>query len=98
MKFFWLVVLAGLSPVMQVLADTPGRIIQVPDGLGGTLSIDTGAPRTDVTVDGVAVINGEVFVDGEKTPRGKKTVVSKKTGKIYRIDWGKNGNVSVSEQ
>lgn len=63
-----------------------------------TVSINAGPIGTDVEMEGFAIINGEVFVDGEKVPRGKKTVVSKKSGKTYRIDWGKNGNVSVTEQ
>ena len=48
-------------------------------------------------MEGVAVINDDVFIDGEKVPRGKTRYTSKKTGKSYRIQWGKNGNVSVEQ-
>jgi len=48
-------------------------------------------------MEGVAVINDDVFIDGEKIQRGKTSYTSKKTGKSYRIQWGKNGNVSVEQ-
>lgn len=52
---------------------------------------------SDVEMEGVAVINGDVYIDGQKIPRGTKTYKSKKTGKSYRIQWGKGDNVSVEE-
>lgn len=53
---------------------------------------------SDVEMEGIAVINGQVFVDGVKVPKGTTSYRSKKTGKVYQIRWGKNGNVEVNEK
>lgn len=92
--------------VAQVSVDVPGASVRVGKGNSGTAvrigpgstaSNSAGAIDADVEIEGVAVINGEVFIDGEKIPRGKTKYTSKKTGKSYRIQWGKNGNVSVEQ-
>jgi len=66
-------------------------------GPGSTASNSSGTVDADVEMEGVAVINDDVFIDGEKIQRGKTSYTSKKTGKSYRIQWGKNGNVSVEQ-
>lgn len=66
-------------------------------GAGGKATNTAGSIAADVQMEGVAVINDDVFIDGEKIPRGKTKHTSKKSGKSYRIEWGKNGNVSVEE-
>jgi hypothetical protein len=90
----------------QVSVDVPGASVKVGKGKGGaavsigpgsTASNTAGAIDADVEMEGVAVINGDVFIDGEKIPRGKTKYSSKKTGKSYRIQWGKDGNVSVEQ-
>jgi hypothetical protein len=101
--------LAGLSGVVvgQVVVDVPGVSVNVGKGKAGNTAISVGPGSTannssgsidaDVQMEGVAVINDDVFIDGEKIPRGKTKHTSKKTGKTYRIQWGKNGNVSVEQ-
>lgn len=66
-------------------------------GPGSTASNSSGTIDADVEMEGVAVINDDVFIDGEKIQRGKTSHTSKKSGKSYRIQWGKNGNVSVEQ-
>lgn len=90
----------------QVAVDVPGVSVKVKKGSGNT-SVSVGPDSTasnsagsidaDVEMEGVAVINDDVFIDGEKIQRGKSRHTSKKTGKSYRIQWGKNGNVSVEQ-
>lgn len=71
--------------------------VDVDDSVAGAAN-ESGIIGSDVEIDGVAVINGEVFIDGEKVQRGKTSYTSKKSGKSYRIQWGKNGNVSVEQK
>lgn len=78
-------------------ADAAGNGVRVQSG-GNEVIVNAGSVASDVEMEGVAVINGEVFIDGNKVSRGKTLYTSKKTGKTYRIDWGKDGNVSVSEK
>ncbi|MBP9219055.1 MAG: hypothetical protein KBD39_04140 [Sterolibacterium sp.] len=59
---------------------------------------ESGVIEEDVEIEGITVINGEVRIDGVPVSRGTKKYRSAKTGKTYRIKWGKDGNVSVSEQ
>lgn len=92
--------------VGQITVDVPGTSVKIQKGNGGAAvsvgsgskaSNSAGAIDADVEMEGVAVINDDVFIDGEKIPRGKTRYTSKKTGKSYRIQWGKNGNVSVEQ-
>lgn len=57
-----------------------------------------GTIDSSVQVQGISVINGEVFVDGEKVPKGQKLYKSPKSGLVYEIKWGNNGNVSVRQK
>lgn len=100
-----LIAVSGVA-VGQVSVDVPGTSVKIKKGNGGTAvsvgpgskaSNSAGAIDADVEMEGVAVINEDVFIDGEKIPRGKTRYTSKKTGKSYRIQWGKNGNVSVEQ-
>jgi len=59
---------------------------------------DSGQVGTDVEMTGSAVINGSVWIDGVKIHKPQSVYTSKKSGKTYRIHWGKNGNVSVTEE
>ena len=90
----------------QVTVDVPGVGVMVQQGNGrtavsvgpgSTASNSSGSIGADVEMEGVAVINDDVFIDGEKIPRGKTRYTSKKSGKSYRIQWGKDGNVSVEQ-
>lgn len=86
-------------PVMaQVSVDLSGVGVKVQTGKGNTAVNTSGTIDSDVQMDGVAVINGEVFVDGEKVPRGKSPYTSKKSGRTYNIKWGKDGTVAVQEK
>jgi len=82
----------------QVSVDVSGYGVRVQSGTGTEVNVNSGSIGPDVQMEGVAVINGEVFIDGEKVPKGKSVYTSKKTKKTYLIQWGKNGNVSVSEK
>lgn len=62
------------------------------------VSVDSDGISGDVEIEGVTIINGKVFIDGVRVPKGTREVKSVKTGKTYRIDWGKNDNVSVTEK
>lgn len=101
---FGLLAAASGLALGQVTVDVPGASVKVGKGKaavsvgsGSTASNSSGSIDTDVEMEGVAVINDDVFIDGEKVPRGKTRYTSKKTGKSYRIQWGKNGNVSVEQ-
>lgn len=50
-----------------------------------------------VDVQGITIINGKLWIDNDPVPQGKKTHTSSKTGKIYKIEWGKDNNIAVSE-
>lgn len=100
--------LLGVSGIAfgQVAVDVPGASVKLKKGSGNTaISIGPGSTASnssgsidaEVEMEGVAVINDDVFIDGEKIQRGKTRHTSKKTGKSYRIQWGKNGNVSVEQ-
>ncbi|OIP12586.1 MAG: hypothetical protein AUK53_07430 [Betaproteobacteria bacterium CG2_30_59_46] len=82
--------------VAQVSVDVSGYGVRVQSGAG--VDVNSGSIGSDVQMEGVAVINGDVFIDGEKIPKGKSVYTSKKTKKTYLIHWGKDGNVSVSEK
>lgn len=97
---------ASSVAVGQVSVDVPGASVKVKKGSGGTevnigsgntSSNSSGSIDADVQMEGIAVINDDVFIDGEKLQRGKTRHTSKKTGKSYRIQWGKNGNISVEQ-
>lgn len=88
---------AGVATA-QVSVDVSGYGVRVQSGAGTEVNVNSGSIGSDVQMEGVAVINGEVFIDGEKIPKGKSVHTSKKTKKTYLIHWGKNGNVSVSEK
>lgn len=103
---FSLLVAATGFAVAQVTVDVPGASVRINKGTGNaavsvgpgsSASNSSGSVDADVEMEGVAVINDDVFIDGEKIPRGKTRYTSKKTGKSYRIKWGKNGNVSVEQ-
>lgn len=88
-----------LSPASaQVAVDVSSQGVKVQTGNGNSAKIVSGTVAPDVQMEGVAIINDEVFIDGERVPKGKTSYTAKKTGKSYRIQWGKDGNVSVSEK
>lgn len=95
MLSFWLLMNPALA---QVVVDASKHGVKVQAASDGSVQVDSGSIAPDVQMEGVAVINGEVFIDGEQVPKGKTSYTAKKTGKSYRIQWGKNGNVSVSEK
>ena len=86
------------TALAQVSVDLSGYGVKVQTGKGASVSNTTGSIESDVQMEGVAVINGEVFVDGEKVPRGKSPYTSRKSGKTYNIKWGKDGTVAVQEK
>ncbi len=81
----------------QVSVDVSGYGVRIQKG-NNDVGTSSNSVAPDVEMEGVAVINGEVFIDGKKVPKGKTLYTSKKSGKTYRITWGKDGNVSVEEK
>ena len=59
-----------------------------------------GASRIDADADivGVTVINDEVYIDGDRVPTGVTSFKGRKSGTSYRIQWGRDGNISVTEK
>ena len=95
-----LILIAGVAQA-QVAVDIPGMGVKVQTGSGKGSSVavnSAGTVDSDVQMEGVAVINGDVFIDGEKIPHGKTSHKAKKSGKTYLIKWGKDGNVAVQEK
>lgn len=72
--------------------------VEVLDSVGNKVWTESGVVDTDVEMTGVAVINGAVWIDGVKIRKPQSVYTSKKNGKTYRIQWGKNDNVSVTEE
>lgn len=95
-RFLLLLSLLAVPALAQVSVDVSGHGVRVQSG--SDVSVNSGGVAPDVQMVGVAVINGEVFIDGDKVPKGKTLYTSKKSGKTYRITWGKDGNVSVAEK
>ncbi|OGQ88202.1 MAG: hypothetical protein A2512_02560 [Deltaproteobacteria bacterium RIFOXYD12_FULL_56_24] len=96
------VMLAGTAVTFaQVQVETGAYRVRVnPGGAVEVNALPGSQPAIgkDVQVAGVTVINGNLFIDGEKVPKGRTSYTSKKTGKSYKVDWGRDGNVSVAEQ
>jgi hypothetical protein len=82
----------------QVKVDVSAGGVTVQAGTGSVAVNEVGTLGPDVQMDGVAVINGRVYIDGAQVPKGKTTFKSPKSGKTYRIQWGKDGNVAVQEE
>ena len=82
----------------QVSVNVSAGGVTVTTGAGSVATNEAGTLGPDVQIDGVAVINGQVTIDGIKVPKGQTTFKSPRSGKSYRIQWGKDGNVSVEEK
>jgi len=82
----------------QVAVDVSKYGVKIQSADDTAAQLNSGRIAPDVQMEGVAVINGDVFIDGEQVPRGKTSFTAKRSGKTYNIQWGKNGNVSVSEK
>lgn len=52
---------------------------------------------TNAEITGITIINGKLWIDGRSIPYGARTFKSTATGKTYNIEWGPQGNISVSE-
>ena len=106
MKIFWIttctIFLFAGTAGSQVSVDVSDYGVHIQQG--GNVKVQTKANNSggiigsDVQIEGEAIINGDVFIDGEKIPKGKKIYTSKKTKKTYLLQWGENGNISVSEK
>jgi hypothetical protein len=90
---------SGVSAQVAVDLSTYGMKVQTGQGNGSSVAVNSaGTIDSNVQMEGVAVINGDVFIDGEKVPKGKNLYKSRKSGKTYEIKWGGNGNVAVREK
>lgn len=70
----------------------------ISDSADSKAGADSAVIGADVEITGVTVINGSVWIDGVKIHKPQSVYTSKKSGKTYRIHWGKDGNVSVAEE
>lgn len=85
----------------QVSVELPGLAISVKTDTSTKVGGSTGnvsSVASDVEMEGVAVINGDVYIDGEKIPANVAKHKSKKNGKTYLIKRDSHGNVSVTEK
>ena len=80
----------------QVSATAGGNHVKIDSD--NDASNESGVISGDVEIEGVAILNDKVYIDGVRVPRGVREVTSKKSGKTYRIVWGKNGNITVTEK
>lgn len=97
--FLILALLAPLGGWGQVAVEVSGEGVKVQaGGKRNVVANRTGAVDSDVQMEGVATINGAVFIDGEEVPRGKTMFTGKKSGRVYLIKWGRDGNVAVQEK
>ena len=98
------IMLAGVvGSVLSAQAAEPAAKSAPPKGVSinigkNVVKNESGVIDENADIEGIVIINGEVNIDGVKVPRGVKKFHSPKTGKNYRIDWGKGDDVSVSEQ
>lgn len=94
-----LALLVPLGAQAQVSVDLSAAGVRVKTGSGQNQAGNTaGLIESDVEMEGVAVINGDVFIDGEKVPPRVTTVTGKKSGKTYVIKRGRDGDVTVHEK
>ncbi len=64
---------------------------------GSVASNQTGIIDASAEIEGVTIINDSVYIDGEKVPNNVTRFKGHKSGLIYSIKWGKNGNISVTQ-
>lgn len=91
----------SLLACAQVAVDLSayGVKLKTGDKSGSNVAVNSaGSIDSSVEMEGVAVINGDVFVDGDKVPKGVTSYKSRKSGVVYEIKWGKNGNVAIREK
>lgn len=89
------VIFMGLATT-SVMAETKDRTAKKPSA--NEVRNVAGEVDEDAQIEGILVINGTVNIDGVKIPKGQKKYRSPKSGKNYLIEWGRDDNVSVTEQ
>jgi len=98
------VVLVAALVLAQVSMDMPGVSVKTGPGSstsasGNTVANEKGVIGPDAEVEGIVIINGKLSIDGVSIDKGVTEYVSKKTKKVYRIQWGKKGElVDVTEK
>jgi hypothetical protein len=102
LRLFWMFSMGSLfiavPAVAQVSVSVPGYSVQV-DSTSGKAAVDgTNGIDSDVQIEGITIINDKLFIDGVEVRRGKTVYTSPKSKKTYKIQWGKNGNISVAEK
>ena len=97
--------MTSVGVMAHISVNIPGVNVKTgKDGVSVSMggSNDTGSTAgsidPDADIEGVSVINDEVWIDGEKVPKGKTRYTGKKSGVKYKISWGKNGNIAVSQE
>lgn len=91
------VIFMGLATTsVSVMAETKDRTAKKPSA--NEVRNVAGEVDEDAQIEGILVINGTVNIDGVKIPKGQKKYRSPKSGKNYLIEWGRDDNVSVTEQ
>jgi hypothetical protein len=96
---------ASTGVMAQISVNIPGVSVKtgkdgvnVSMGSGNDTGNTAGSIDADADIEGVTVINDEVWIDGDKVPKGKTRHTGKKSGIKYKISWGKNGNIAVSQE
>lgn len=64
---------------------------------GSVASNQTGIIDSSAEIEGVTIINDSVYIDGERVPSHVTRFKGRKSGLVYSIKWGKNGNISVTQ-
>ena len=64
---------------------------------GSVASNQTGVIDSSAEIEGVTIINDSVYIDGEKVPNHVTRFKGRKSGLMYSIKWGRNGNISVTQ-
>lgn len=102
MRLFWIFFIGSLfvagTAVGQVSVNVPGYSVQVDTASGKTAVNEAGVIDSDVEIEGITIINDKLFIDGVEVRRGTKVYSSSKSKKTYKIQWGKDGNISVAEK
>lgn len=89
---------SAVLAIAQVSVNVPGYSVQVDTAAGNAAVDKTGVIGSDVEIEGITIVNEKLFVDGVEVQRGKTVYTSPKSKKTYKIQWGKNGNISVAEK
>lgn len=79
-------------------AQTGGSGMRIQIGNNNDARVDSGTISDDAEISGITIINDRLWINGREVARGTTRYTAHQTGKRYRIQWGKNGNIAVTEE